>query len=86
MTDRLVEVERKDLLALKSLYNPNVSLSYIAYTTIENYIRWFERDPDVKHIKVFCLNGDFSDGTFVIIVNIAIIIHQRELLIFLFFE
>lgn len=71
MTDRLVEVARKDLPALKSLYNANGSKSYIAYTTIDNYIQWFQQDPDVKHIKVFCLNGDFSDGTFVITVSNA---------------
>lgn len=70
MTDRLVEIERKDLPSLKNLYNPDGSKSYIAFTTIDNYMRWFEQDPNVKHIKVFCLNGDFSDGTFVLTVCI----------------
>lgn len=70
MTDYLVEIAQKDWKNLKNLYIPDDSKSYIAYTTIDNYIRWFEQDPNVKHIKIFSLNGDFSDGTFVVTVNI----------------
>lgn len=69
MTDQLVEIERKDWPKLKNLYTPDGSRSYIAYTTIDNYIRWFEQDPNVKDIKFLCLNGDFSDGTFVVTVG-----------------
>lgn len=69
MTDRLVEVDRKDLPKLKELYTPDGSKSYIAYTTIDNYIRWFEQNPNVKHINIFCLNGNFDDGTFVVTVT-----------------
>lgn len=70
MTDYLVEIAQKDWKNLKNLYIPDDSKCYIAYTTIDNYIRWFEQDPNVKHIKIFSLNGDFSDGTFVVTVNI----------------
>lgn len=69
MTDRLVEIQRKDLSVLCDLYIQSGTKNYISYTTIDNYIRWFQQDPNVKHIKVFCLNGDFSDGTFVITVS-----------------
>lgn len=68
MSDCSVEIDRDDLIALKNLYLSDGSKSYIGYTTLDNYIRWFQQDPSVKHIKVFCLNGDFSDGTFVITV------------------
>ena len=64
MVDRLVEIDQKHLPNLKSLYTPDGSKSYIAYMAIDTYIRWFEQDPTVKHIKFFCLNGVFSDGTF----------------------
>ena len=69
--DQLTEIEPKDCQKLKNLYTPDGSKSYIAYTTIDNYIRWFEQDPNVKHVKIFSLNGDFSDGTFVVTVNIS---------------
>lgn len=70
MTDQLVEINPKDLQNLKTLYTPDGLKSYIAYMTIDNYIRWFEQNPNVKHIKFFSLNGDFSDGTFVVTVDI----------------
>ncbi|XP_055309494.1 uncharacterized protein LOC129573206 [Sitodiplosis mosellana] len=66
MVDKLTEIARRDLPILKSLYTPDGSKNYIAFATVDTYIRWFEQDPNVKHIKFFCLNGDFSDGTFVV--------------------
>lgn len=70
MADRLVEIQYSDLPALKKLYTPDGSKSYIAYMTIDIYTRWLEQDPDEsKYIKFFCLNGDFSDGTFIVTVS-----------------
>lgn len=69
MVDRLVEIERKDWPVLKELYKPDGKKSYVAYITIDTYIRWFEQDPELKHVTFFCLNGDFSDGTFVVTVR-----------------
>lgn len=71
MADELIEIDRKDLMKLKNLYISDESKNYTAFTTIDNYIRWFEQNPNVKHIKFFCLNGDFSDGTFVMTVSDA---------------
>lgn len=70
MSDRLVQIQNNDLANLKKLYTPNDSKGCsIAYMAIENYIRWLEQDPEEKrNIKFFCLNGDFSDGTFVVTV------------------
>lgn len=70
MKEYLVEIESKYLPDLKKLYALDESKSYTAFTTIDYYIRCFELDPNVKHINVYCLNGDFSDGTFVVTVNI----------------
>lgn len=70
VADLLVEMTRKDLKILKKLYALNgTPQNYVSYTTIDNYIRWFERDSHLKHIKIYCFNGNFSDGTFVIIVS-----------------
>lgn len=70
MTNRLVEIEPKDLPNLLNLYTPDGKKNYITYTAIENYNRWFNQDPNLEHVKVFSLNGDYSDGTFIITVNI----------------
>lgn len=83
MTDSLVEINPKDWIKLKELYNPDGVRNYIAYTTIDNYIRWIDHDEQGRHIKFFCLNGDFSDGTFVVTVSsfkcisIAVLQHLR---------
>lgn len=69
MADQLVEIEKKYLPKLKNVYDHNRSNHYIACMTIENYIRWFEQNPSLKHIKIYCLNGNFTDGTFVITVR-----------------
>lgn len=74
MTDYLAEIDRKDWPKLRDLYTPNGIKSYVAFITIDNFIRWFEQDPNIKHVKFYCLNGDFSEGTFVIIVSLIICI------------
>lgn len=70
-TDRLVEINREDLRLLRSFYTPNSFKNVIACMTIDNYIRWFEEDPEIEGYKFFCLNGDFSDGTFILLVSIC---------------
>lgn len=69
MSDCLEEIRRNDWAKLRDLYALDGSRSYLAYTAIDNYIRWLEQNPALKHIKFYCLNGDFSDGTFAIIVS-----------------
>lgn len=74
MTDRLTEIAVVDLPKLRDLYKPvaGVTKSYIAFTTIENYIDWYNQDPNLSTVKVYCLNDDFSDGTFALIVSYLI--------------
>lgn len=69
MENRLVELNQKDLRILQDLYATKAN-SYIGYMTISNYIRWFEQDENLK-AKVLCLNGDYLDGTFVVIVGVT---------------
>lgn len=69
MTDTLIEINRNDLPTLQKLFRSHESKNDISYMTLGNYIGFFEQDPSVKHVNVYCLNGDFSDGTFVITVN-----------------
>lgn len=72
MSNSLVEIGRKEWSTLLDLYKPDGIEYNISYTTIYNYIRWFEQNPNIQHVKFYCLNGDFSDGTFVITVSCLI--------------
>lgn len=67
MTDRLTEIAIADLPKLRDLYKPEAGVrkSYTAFTTIENYIDWCQQDPNLEHVTFYCLNDDFSDGTFI---------------------
>lgn len=69
MKDRLVEVSPKDWPNLCELYQSSGSQKYIAYCTLEYYVRRLDKDPSVKYVKLYCLNGDFSDGTFAVTVS-----------------
>lgn len=69
MIDHLVEIKRKDWQILRNLYSQNTDQHYIGYATIWNCMRVVDQDPNVKQINLFCLNGDFDDGTFVMIVS-----------------
>ncbi|XP_055375841.1 uncharacterized protein LOC129608383 [Condylostylus longicornis] len=65
--DQLVEIEQNDWPILRDLYKIEWPKHHIAFNIIQNYINWFQKDPNVKYIKVYSLNGDWSDGTFVIV-------------------
>lgn len=71
MTDRLTEITVSDLPKLRDLYRPeaNVKKSCIGFTTIENYIDWFQQDVQLATVTFYCLNDDFSDGTFAMVVS-----------------
>lgn len=72
MTDRLTEIAVGDLPRLRDLYKPeaNIKKSYTGFTTLETYIDWFTQDPNLQNVKLYCLNDDFSDGTFVSTVSV----------------
>lgn len=69
-SDFISEISRNDLPRLRDLYLRDWPENIIGYYTINNYIRWLERDPNIKKLKFYCLNDDFSDGSYAIIVNI----------------
>lgn len=74
MTDKLVVIEPKDLPSLKVLYEKDESNGVLASMAIDNYIQWIKQDPNVTDINFLCLNGDFSDGTFVVIASVFSVI------------
>lgn len=72
--DKLVKMSKAEWFIIRDLYYPYRSTSHIGYSTLDNYIRWFEKDPKVDHIAVYCLNGEYVDGTFVAIVSFRILV------------
>lgn len=70
--DHLVEMQQEDLRILKEMHAAkDGSKTSIAFITIDIYMQWIEKDPnESKDIKFYCLNGDFSDGTFIVMVSI----------------
>lgn len=71
MADRLAKIAIIDLPKLRDLYKSqaDVKTNGISVTTIQNYIDWFAQDPNLAHVDFYCLNEDFSDGTFAVIVS-----------------
>lgn len=73
MENKLTEISRNDLPRLKRLYNPNEPNHYSGYLTVDTYIRWFEQNPNDAsindQINFYCMNGDWSRGTFVVTVS-----------------
>lgn len=67
--DNLVEINRSDLPKLRDLYLINWPENMEGYYTVDNFIRWLEKKSTIKHLTFYCLNGDWSDGTFVAIVK-----------------
>lgn len=69
MGEKITEIDRKDLTLLKALYISNGPKHFTTCITIDNYIRCFQQNSNVNDITFFCLNGDFSDGTFIVVVR-----------------
>ncbi|XP_055839994.1 uncharacterized protein LOC129907695 [Episyrphus balteatus] len=62
----LVEIPLEDWSKLRDLYE-NRKLESNSYNMIQNYINWLKKDPSLKDlVKFYSLNGDWSDGTFVL--------------------
>lgn len=69
MFDKLVKIERKNWPKLRDLYSSHDPNTILGYSVVENYIKWFEKDPKHQNVVFYCLNGDWNDGTFVAIVR-----------------
>lgn len=63
------EITKADLPKLRDLYLQDWPENCIGYYTLNNFIRWLDKDPNIENLRFYCLNGDFSDGTFAIFVS-----------------
>lgn len=69
MSDKLVEIESQDWAALRDLYSAEDPNTIYAHCTVDNYIRWLEKEPQQKDWRFYSLNGDWSDGTYAVVVS-----------------
>lgn len=70
MQDKICEISPEKWAELRDLFQPDWPKNIYAYNLLQNYIHWVEKDPNIKNLKVYSLNGDWSDGTFVVVVSI----------------
>lgn len=66
--DELVEIPPVEWQSLQELFKVNWPANVVAFYTIQNYINWFKKEPNLPNIKIYSLNGDWSDGTYIIVV------------------
>jgi len=67
----LIEIPRSDWTKLRDLY-VHKDTDPQGYLCINNFIKWLEKDSDLK-VTFLSLNGDWqNDGTFVLTVSNAI--------------
>lgn len=65
-----MEIDRNDWIELRKLYQQDWPRHMIGYYTLSNFMRWVEQEPDIKNVHIYSLNGDWTDGTFVVIVSL----------------
>lgn len=80
--DSLIKVDKTKLPKLRNLYAKHDEKTFLSYMVINNYIRWFEKDPSLKYVEFFCLNGDISDGTYVVTVSCHFYAFRPRLIFF----
>lgn len=68
-TDKLIEIPPSQLVNLRDLYLKDWPVNMLGYYTIDNYIRWIDKQATIKDLFVYSLNGDWSDGTFAVMVS-----------------
>lgn len=72
LTNFLVEIPVEDWAELRDMYTDNWPSNYSTYFAIDNGIRLKMQDPVMykKEIQIYSLNGDWNDGTFIMVVSI----------------
>lgn len=69
MSDKLVEIESPDWAALRDSYSAEDPNTIYAHCTVDNYIRWLDKEPQRKDWRIYSLNGDWNDGTYAVVVS-----------------
>lgn len=71
MSNRLTPIPQESLIPLRDLYSKDWPKNIVPSYLLQNYINWYQKDPDYvnSNVEIHCLNNDWSDGTFCIIVS-----------------
>ncbi|XP_052896513.1 uncharacterized protein LOC128303563 [Anopheles moucheti] len=78
-TDQLCIIPPNEWNELRDLYCENWPEHHMAYTTIDNYIRWYEKDSSIKHLTIYCLNGSWRiDGTYLVVDRYQLFAYSLE--------
>lgn len=82
----LLEIPSADWPVLRDMYVDNWPENYSTYFAIDNGIKLKHRDPiDYnKEVQMFSLNGDWSDGTFILLVSFCAQILVRFWFVYIF--
>lgn len=60
-----------ELRALQELYLKDWPQHCVGYFWLDNYLRWLNKDPQIKHLTFYTLNGDWQrDGLFLLVVRL----------------
>lgn len=68
---KVIEIKSEHWFTLRDKFLCNWPQEYLGYYMINNYIRWKQQDSKLKNVNFYSLDGDWSDGTFVIIVSVS---------------
>ena len=69
MSDALLTIPSTEWPHLRDLYLVNWPENCYGFYTIDNYVKWMEKGANLGKYQIYCLNGDWSDGTFIIEVS-----------------
>lgn len=78
MQDKICEIPTDKWPELRDLFLPDWPRNIYAYNLLENYIRWLGKDPNIKNLKIYALNDDWSDGTFVVVDRYQLFLNTMD--------
>lgn len=68
MENKLVKIESEEWGHLRAIYSQETPETILGLSTISNYIRWNKICPKIDNLAIYSLNGNWSDGLFVVVV------------------
>lgn len=73
---RIQEIPAADWSVLRDKFLIDWPKNMLGYYTVDNFVRWKSYEPDIEHLNLYALDGDWSDGTFVAVVSFSWSISQ----------
>ncbi|XP_037044530.1 uncharacterized protein LOC119080340 [Bradysia coprophila] len=67
MENQVVEIDCEKWIDLRALYLPESTETILGLSTLNNFIKWNDKESPIPNLTIYSLNGDWSDGTFVLI-------------------